>query len=221
MELIADGLLILGALVASLYCIVLSRRLRRLNQLDAGLGGAIAALSGQVDEMRGALNEAKLVTERSKRELDERTQRAEKAAGRLEILIAAVRDGKEAVTQAGLKPEDLPDLGGEMNATTVEDVVDDEQLSRAGAAWDASESTADGNISVRAMTPDEGPDADRQRHTDAETDETAAQIREDAADEELTLADAVSNPALLSDTATSGISKDLLSALEKMAGGSR
>ena len=51
MELIADILLIAGALGAGLYCIVLSRRLNRFTDLEKGVGGAIAVLSAQVDDM--------------------------------------------------------------------------------------------------------------------------------------------------------------------------
>lgn len=100
MELIADGLLILAALVASLYCLVLSRRLRRLNQLDHGLGGAISALSSQVDDMRAALESAKSVTEQSKRELEERTKAAQEAGARLDLLLASLSRERELAEKA-------------------------------------------------------------------------------------------------------------------------
>ena len=58
MQLIADLLAGLGALGAAVYCLVLSRRLKRFNQLENGMGGAIAVLSAQVDDMTKALNRA-------------------------------------------------------------------------------------------------------------------------------------------------------------------
>jgi hypothetical protein len=94
MDLIADGLLISAACVAALYCHVLARRLRRLGDLDAGLGGAIAALSRQAEELRTAIDGARGAAGESSRELAKRTARAEAAAGRLEILISAMHDAE-------------------------------------------------------------------------------------------------------------------------------
>ena len=51
MEFISDVLLAAGALGAGFYCLVLSRRLRKFMHLEKGVGGAIATLSTQVDEM--------------------------------------------------------------------------------------------------------------------------------------------------------------------------
>ena len=86
MELIADGLVFLGALVASVYCIVLSRRLRRMSMLEDGVGQAITSLSSQVEEMRTALAEAKISTETAGADVDARVGKAVKAAERLEQL---------------------------------------------------------------------------------------------------------------------------------------
>lgn len=93
MELIADGMLIAAAATAALYCWILSRRLNALRDLDKGLGGAIAGLSAQVDETRASLADAKSVTHTRSRELGELTARAEIAAGRLEMLLAALHEG--------------------------------------------------------------------------------------------------------------------------------
>ena len=48
-EMIADVLLVAGALGAGVYCYVLARRLSRFNDLETGVGGAVAVLSAQVD----------------------------------------------------------------------------------------------------------------------------------------------------------------------------
>lgn len=93
MELIADALLIAGALGAAFYCRTLSRRLGALKDLDSGLGAAIAALSRQVDEMRASLEAAKSVSGDQTREVAQLTARAEMAAGRLELLLASLHEG--------------------------------------------------------------------------------------------------------------------------------
>jgi hypothetical protein len=59
MELIADGLLIATALTAGLYCLVLSRRLRKLTDAESGIGTQISALSKALDETRAGLAETR------------------------------------------------------------------------------------------------------------------------------------------------------------------
>ena len=93
MELIADALLIAGAAGAALYCRALGARLNRLKDLDSGLGAAIAALSRQVDDLRGSLEAAKDMGGDQKRELAQLAARAESAAGRLELLLASLHEG--------------------------------------------------------------------------------------------------------------------------------
>lgn len=94
MELIADVLLIAGALGAALYCRTLAQRLGALSSLDSGLGAAIAALSRQVDELRASLDQAKSVSGDQAREVSQLTARAEVAAGRLELLLASLHEGE-------------------------------------------------------------------------------------------------------------------------------
>lgn len=59
MELIADGLLIATAMTAGLYCLVLSRRLRRLTDSGASIGPQIEALDRALGETRAALAETR------------------------------------------------------------------------------------------------------------------------------------------------------------------
>ena len=87
MDLIADSLLIGGAIAAAFYCWVLSVRVRSLKDLDKGLGGAIAGLSRQVDEMQTTMKAAKSFSEGSKAELEQLAQRAERASAQLEALL--------------------------------------------------------------------------------------------------------------------------------------
>ena len=58
MQTLSDLLLAIGAFVAAGYCYVLSRRLQSFTALENGMGGAIALLSAQVDEMTRALGAA-------------------------------------------------------------------------------------------------------------------------------------------------------------------
>ncbi len=92
MDLIADILLISGAVAAAFYCTVLSRRLRRFKDLDNGMGGAIAVLSAQVDDMTRALAKAQGSATESSSSLEGLTVRAEEVARRLELLVASMHD---------------------------------------------------------------------------------------------------------------------------------
>ncbi|WP_170515774.1 DUF6468 domain-containing protein [Ruegeria atlantica] len=92
MELIADILLVAGALGAGLYCFVLSRRLKRFTDLEKGVGGAVAVLSTQADELKKSLGAARAASDQSGAELKELTQRAESVAQRLELMMASMHD---------------------------------------------------------------------------------------------------------------------------------
>ena len=92
MELIADILLVAGSFGAALYCQVLSTRLKRFATLESGMGGAIAVLSAQVDEMTAALDKARGAANGSAEGLEALTQRGEAVAKRLELLVASLHD---------------------------------------------------------------------------------------------------------------------------------
>ncbi|GAB4386305.1 hypothetical protein [Albidovulum sp.] len=92
MELISDILLGAAAIGAGLYCLVLSRRLKAFSQLENGMGGAVAVLSAQVDEMTQALARARETAGNSADNLRSMTERAEQAAARLEIMLATLHD---------------------------------------------------------------------------------------------------------------------------------
>ncbi|KMW59027.1 hypothetical protein AIOL_004008 [Candidatus Rhodobacter oscarellae] len=115
MELIADILLIAGAAAAAFYCIVLSRRLKRFNDLEKGVGGAIAVLSGQVDDMTKTLQMAQSAANGSNESLQGLTGRAEDVAKRLEFLVASmhdlphVSDGNEARSSTSTPQDAAPE----------------------------------------------------------------------------------------------------------------
>ncbi len=96
MGLIADILLGGGAIGAGLFCYALSRRLAAFGTLEGGMGGAIAVLSAQVDDMTRALEQARQAAGESSRSLTELTGRAEDSARRLELLLSSLHDLPDA-----------------------------------------------------------------------------------------------------------------------------
>lgn len=100
MELIADMLMSAGAFGAAIYCYVLAGRLKRFSTLESGMGGAIAVLSAQVDDMTRALDKARGAANGSASSLEGLTTRAESVAARLELLVAALHDLPEPAPEA-------------------------------------------------------------------------------------------------------------------------
>lgn len=92
MNIIADILLVVGAMTTAVYCIVLSKRLRKFTDLEQGVGGAIAVLSLQVDDMTKTLEKARISATESSESLNRLTERAEAAARQLELLVASMHD---------------------------------------------------------------------------------------------------------------------------------
>ncbi|MEM7642816.1 MAG: hypothetical protein AAF366_09835 [Pseudomonadota bacterium] len=90
--LISDSLLLLATVALAAYCWRLAARLRAFNDVDSGLGGAIAALSLQVEELKATLARATAESDSAATSLDMATDRANDSIGRLEMLIAAAED---------------------------------------------------------------------------------------------------------------------------------
>jgi hypothetical protein len=106
MTLIADILMAAGAFGAALYCYVLSARLKKFTTLESGMGGAIAVLSAQVDDMTRALEKARAAANDSADGLQARTARAEAVAARLELLVAAMHDLPDAAPPPAAEPQE-------------------------------------------------------------------------------------------------------------------
>lgn len=110
MELIADILLAAGAIGAGVYCFVLGRRLNRFNDLEKGVGGAVAVLSAQVDDLNCTLIAAQQTAADSAKSLTDLTTRAEDMSRRLELQMASLHDipthSDTAAPQSG--PADPP-----------------------------------------------------------------------------------------------------------------
>lgn len=92
MELIADILLATGALGAGFYCFVLGRRLNRFNDLEKGVGGAVAVLSAQVDDLTRTLGAAQSTATNSADALQTLATRAEDISRKLELQMASLHD---------------------------------------------------------------------------------------------------------------------------------
>jgi len=92
---LADVLLAAASLGAAAYCMVLSRRLKKLGSFDKGIGSAIAVLSAQVDEMKAALREAKAGSDSAGENLNNLVRQARDISAELEMMIAACHDFAE------------------------------------------------------------------------------------------------------------------------------
>lgn len=110
MELISDILLLAGSVGAAIYCYVLSTRLKKFTTLESGMGGAIAVLSAQVDDMTVALDKARGAANGSAESLEALTARGEVVARKLELLVASLHDLPDpAAAPARPAVEDAPD----------------------------------------------------------------------------------------------------------------
>lgn len=107
MQVIADILLAAGAFGAGFYCFILSRRLKRFSDLEKGVGGAVAVLSAQVEDLTKTVDTARAAAGSSGAELQELTRKSESVAHRLELLIASFQDvapAEEALVQPPAPP---------------------------------------------------------------------------------------------------------------------
>jgi len=85
---------------AGLYCLVLARRLNRFNDLEKGVGGAVAVLSAQVDDLTKTLVAARATSKGSTDTLEQLTRRAEEASAKLELMMASLHDLPDAPADA-------------------------------------------------------------------------------------------------------------------------
>ncbi len=137
--LVSDILLGAGALGAAVYCGVLAHRLKRFNNLENGVGGAVALLSAQVDDMTRTLDLARKAAGHSSDTLTALTERAEEAARKLELMLAALNDlpdpapAPEPVKQAPVAEPSAPPSGDTARGETAQD-----------AAWTAAAEEAAG-----------------------------------------------------------------------------
>lgn len=58
-ETILQAALVVASVGLAAFCLMLARRLRRLNDLETGLGGAIAIMAAEVDRLEKAIRSAR------------------------------------------------------------------------------------------------------------------------------------------------------------------
>lgn len=88
MNFIADGVLIAASLTTALYCLVLSRRLRRLGSTDAGIGKQIETLNESLDETRRTVGELRRTAGAASEQLNREIAEARRQAAQLARLVA-------------------------------------------------------------------------------------------------------------------------------------
>lgn len=179
MELIADILLVAGALGAGLYCFVLARRLKRFTDLEKGVGGAVSVLSAQAEELRKSLDAARAASDQSGQQLQGLTERAESVAKRLELIMASMHDVVPATGSDTGKNDEPPqpdDLvrAAEPPAAPAESVSNASETGEADVGHDeaengagADEGTAKSASADGDAEPKEEPDAKNDLDTDA------------------------------------------------------
>ena len=117
-DIIADGLLFIGSFGAGIFCFVLSRKVSKLNQFETGLGGAIAVLSAQVDEMQKTLAHTEKAAKEAGSELERLVEEATLAAGRLDLLLAAAEDLPDQPSSPYETDEKVEDEGDQESDAT-------------------------------------------------------------------------------------------------------
>lgn len=93
-----QGGLLLACIGLTVFCVTLARRLRRLNDLETGLGGAIAVMAAEVDRLEKAIRAARDEATSASRSLAD-----EVAAARRE---RALWDLRQKIAAAAMAPAD-------------------------------------------------------------------------------------------------------------------
>ncbi len=103
MSLIADGLLVATCLTTAIYCLVLSRRLRRLTDTGDGIGKQIVRLNSVLDETRVALAEIRSTSKSATDLLSRDVEAAKRQGSQLQRTIARAAKIK-AASSPGVSP---------------------------------------------------------------------------------------------------------------------
>lgn len=90
--LLSDLLLLGATLGMAVYCRTLSKRLRAFNDIDHGIGGTVATMSLQVDELKRSIDAAHADADERAEQLRQKISQADDRIGRLEMLLAGLED---------------------------------------------------------------------------------------------------------------------------------
>lgn len=96
--------LVLSSVGLAAFCMILARRLRRLNDLETGLGGAIAVMTAEIDRLEKAIRSARDEAQKAGKALSQQVERA-----RSERAVWELRDriGQAAKDTPPLAPRRL------------------------------------------------------------------------------------------------------------------
>lgn len=134
MEIIADILLVAGALGAGFYCYILGRRLNKFNDLEKGVGGAVAVLSQQVDDLNKTLTAAQNSASTSAETLTALVARAEDTSRQLKLQMAALHDLPDPTSKREKPIEQASEKPAEFLAPTSAEPMFTRRRSAGGAA---------------------------------------------------------------------------------------
>ncbi|MDB6182662.1 hypothetical protein [Paracoccus fistulariae] len=112
-EYLFQAVLVMASVGLAFFCLILSRRLRRLNDLETGLGGAIAVMAAEVDRLEVAMRAARddateagealtqsITAARKERALWDLRQKIDRAAASPETTVVATRRLRKRVENA-------------------------------------------------------------------------------------------------------------------------
>lgn len=103
--LISDVLLLAATGGMALWCRILTRRLKAFNNLDTGLGGTIATLTLQVDDLKDSLAAVTAQSQDRGAVIEAANQQADDRIGRMEMLLASLEDLEAEATDRLLEEE--------------------------------------------------------------------------------------------------------------------
>ena len=97
---IPDFLLLLVSAITCLYCLVLSRRLKRLQSLEGGLGGSIVQLTKAIAKTSEAAQQARRTTQDNISVLQNLLHEAQETTPQIEARIESLRYSRMAAKTA-------------------------------------------------------------------------------------------------------------------------
>ncbi|MEM9796290.1 MAG: hypothetical protein AAF919_07360 [Pseudomonadota bacterium] len=92
LSLLSDLILVLATIGVAIYARGVGRRVRRLADLDDGLGAAVKDLSDHVDKLTALHGEIRSAVEAEAPRLTALTSQADERIGRMELLLASLED---------------------------------------------------------------------------------------------------------------------------------
>ncbi|PHS37779.1 MAG: hypothetical protein COA91_09470 [Robiginitomaculum sp.] len=139
---IPDILLLLVSAITCLYCLVLSRRLKKLQSLEDGLGGSIVELTQAIAKTSEAARQARRTTQDNISVLQTLLHEAQEATPQIEARIESLRYSRIAAKTAHAELDEImtsqikPELKNARNASEslleiVREVTDFQRRSKA------------------------------------------------------------------------------------------